>query len=197
VPRVAPRSPDAPQVKLLGNPANACDPGTPDVIHDGLQVPCPLSGGGLEFGHGFRVAYLFALERSGTVGVAKALDVRPSALASANNSLLCGGQGVLGALPIRPVSSSATAATCVRRKPAHGAWGDRRQITEHEVHTARYQRPKEVHVAGEPVKFRKDQLGADSLCVGQRGCQLGTVGAPAAIPSDSLNSPAASSGAWD
>ena len=48
--------------------------------------------------HSFRVTYLLALERSGTVGVAKALDVRPSALASASNPLLCGGQGVLGAL---------------------------------------------------------------------------------------------------
>ena len=40
-----------------------------DVFNDGLEVRCALVGGGLEFGHGFHVAYLFSFERSGTVGV--------------------------------------------------------------------------------------------------------------------------------
>jgi hypothetical protein len=58
-----------PHVQFLGNPAHACDPGVLDVFNDGLEVRCALVGGGLEFGHGFRVAYLFSFERSGTVGV--------------------------------------------------------------------------------------------------------------------------------
>jgi hypothetical protein len=74
-----------------GNPANARDPGALDAVHDGFQVPCPLSGAGLEFGHGFRVAYQFPLSARGAVGVSKALDVRPRC--PVRNPLVSGGQG--------------------------------------------------------------------------------------------------------
>jgi hypothetical protein len=78
------------------------------------QVSRTLSAGGLEFGHGFRVSYLFAFERTGPVGVAKALDVRSTALPRASNPLPSGGQGVLGALADQAASNTGMAAICVR-----------------------------------------------------------------------------------
>lgn len=70
MPHVSPRSPNAPRVKFISDPAYRGDPRAPDVIHDALKVGSPLHRAALERLYSLRIAYLLSPERTGTVGIA-------------------------------------------------------------------------------------------------------------------------------